>query len=244
MGYVAHRIGVVESLVMRMVAEPPAALKAHEPLLVWTNGYSELPVDRHGFKGPVPQLPGLRLADDMRAEEIRKIYTYNMCHAVLAYHGARRGHTLAVECLRDPQVRAEAEGALAEVSLALRLEYGFAAEEMARWCANVLRQTDNPTLGDTVNRHGADPRRKLKRGDRLVGPLLLAHKNSVSAPHLIRAIAAAFRFQNPSDTSAAYVQQQVAELGIEAAVRELCELTEAEDDLASLIVNEYRRIAA
>ena len=241
--YAAEKIGVVESLVIRMVAEPPAELKAREPLLVWTNGYSELPVDRHGFKGEIPQVPGLRLVDDMRAEEMRKIYTYNMCHAVLAYHGARWGHTLAVECLHDPVVRIEAEGALTEVSEALQREYGFTADEMARWNENVLRQTDNPTLGDTVVRHGADPRRKLKRSDRLVGPLLLLHKHHLSAIHLIRAIAAALCFQNPDDAGAVYVQEQVAQLGVKSAVRELCELTEAEDDLVQSIVDAYQQLA-
>ncbi|MEA3335029.1 MAG: hypothetical protein U9R25_03910 [Chloroflexota bacterium] len=242
--YAASRIGVVESLVIRMVAEPPAELKEREPLLVWTNGYSELPVDRRAFKGKVPQLPGLRLVADMRAEEIRKMYTYNMCHAVLAYHGARRGHTLAVQCLHDPQVRAEAEGALAEVSRALQLEYGFSADGMARWNENVLRQTDNPTLGDTVARHGADPRRKLKRSDRLVGPLLLVHKHDLPAPYHVRAIAAALCFQDPRDAGAVYVQKQVADLGVESAVRELCGLTEAEDDLVESIVGAYGQLAA
>lgn len=238
--YAARQIGVVESLVIRMVAEPPAELKAREPLLVWTNGYAELPVDRRAFKGNIPPLPGLRLVDDMRAEEIRKIYTYNMCHAVLAYHGARRGHTLAVECLHDPQVRAEAESALAEVSQALQLEYGFGAAEMARWNENVLRQTDNPTLSDTVARHGGDPRRKLKRTDRLVGPLLLAHQHQLPTPHLVRAIAAAFLYRNPADAGALYVQQRLAEADLADVVRELCGLTSDEEDLVEAIVAAYR----
>ncbi len=240
--YVGQQIGVVESLVIRMVAEPPAELKAREPLLVWTNGYAELPVDRRAFKGDIPPIPGLRLVDNMRAEEIRKIYTYNMCHAVLAYHGARRGHTLAVACLHDPQVRAEAEGTLAEVSRALQLEYGFGTDEMARWNENVLRQTDNPTLGDTVARHGGDPRRKLKRTDRLVGPLLLARQHHLPAPHLIRAIAAAFCYRNPADAGAVYVQQRLEEASLADVVRELCELTGTEEDLVEAIVAAYRSL--
>ncbi len=145
---VAGRVGVVDSLVIRTVVEPPAAERQHEPLLVWTNGYAELPVDRHAFRGTPPIIPGIRLVDDMAAEEARKLYTYNMCHAVLAYLGACRGHVLSVVCLADPAVRVDAEGALDEISRALQAEYGFTADEMARWVATVLRQTDNPTLGD------------------------------------------------------------------------------------------------
>jgi mannitol-1-phosphate 5-dehydrogenase len=242
--YAAEKIGLVESLVIRMVAEPPAVLKQQEPLLVWTNGYDHLPVDRRGFKGNIPRLPGLRLVEDMWAEEVRKLYTYNMGHAVLAYHGARRGYSLAVDCLHDPEVRAEAEGALAEVSRALQLEYGFGAEEMTHWNENVLRQTDNPTLGDTVARHGADPRRKLRRTDRLVGPALLVHQHHVSPDYLSRAIAAAFLFDQPGDPGAAFVQERVAAVGLEAAVYELCELNDDEKDLVELIVEAYRQLEA
>jgi mannitol-1-phosphate 5-dehydrogenase len=240
--YAIRRIGLVESLVMRMVADPPAELQQAEPLLVWTNGFGEFPVDRHAFKGDPPTLPGLRLVEDMRAEEMRKLYTYNMCHAVLAYQGARRGHIRTVDCLADPQVRAEAEGALAEVSRALQLEYGFAAGDMARWNERVLRQTDNPTLADTVARHGADPRRKLKRADRLVGPALLARKHGLYPLHLVRTIAAALLFHNPADPGAVYVQERIAAAGLTAAVRELCELTAAEEDLVAAIVGATGRL--
>ena len=172
--YLDGRIGLVETLVMRMVADPPAAERAREPLLVWTNGLAQFPVDGRAFRGPLPDVPGLRPVTDMRAEETRKLYTYNMCHAALAYLGSLRGHDLTVDCLTDPWVRGEVEGTLDEVSRALQAEYGFSADEMAAWNAGVIAQTDNPTLGDRVARHGADPRRKLKRSDRLVGPALLA----------------------------------------------------------------------
>jgi mannitol-1-phosphate 5-dehydrogenase len=79
--YMESHIGIVESLVIRIVTKAPSELHRREPLLVWTNGYPELPVDRHGFKGEIPQVAGLRLVDDMRAEETRKLYTYNTFQA-------------------------------------------------------------------------------------------------------------------------------------------------------------------
>jgi mannitol-1-phosphate 5-dehydrogenase len=121
----------------------------------------------------------------------------------------------------------------------LQLEDGFTAEEMARWNENVLRQTDNPTLGDTVARHGADPRRKLKRADRLVGPLLLVRKHGLPAPHLTRAIAAALCFRNLADAGAVYVQQRLGEANLAAVVRELCEFTGNEADLVEAIAQAY-----
>ena len=242
--YLDTRVGLVETLVMRMVADPPAAEREREPLLVWTNGLAQFPVDGRAFRGPLrcgplPDVPGLRPVNDMRAEETRKLYTYNMCHAALAYLGSLRGYELTVDCLADPWVRVEAEAALDEISRALQAEYGFTPDEMARWNAGVIAQTANPTLNDRVARHGADPRRKLKRSDRLVGPALLARAHGIPPVHLARAIAAAFRFCNPDDPGAVYVRERVGAVGLPAAVVEVCELTSEEDDQRTLICETY-----
>jgi C_GCAxxG_C_C family probable redox protein len=240
--YMKSCVGVVETLVIRIAAEAPRGLRRREPLLVCTNGYPELPVDRHAFKGDIPRIPGLRLVDDMRAEETRKLFTYNTFQAALAYHGIRRGYDLVVECMADPKVRAEAEGALDEASRALQAEYGFTAGEMTRWTDNVVAQTNNPILGDTVRRLSADPQRKLKRGDRLIGPTLLAAKHDIEPKHLVRAIAAGLHLSDPDDPGAAQMQQRIAVLGLPAAVRDICELTEPELDLPKAIVQAYHRL--
>jgi mannitol-1-phosphate 5-dehydrogenase len=242
--YTMSHVGIVESLIIRMVADPPAEVQRQDPLLVWTNGYAGFPVDRHAFKGEIPQVPGLRLVDDMRAEETRKLYTYNTFHAALAYHGARRGYEQIVDCMDDPAVSAEAEGALREARVMLQAEYGFASDDMDRWIEGVLAQTNNPTLRDTVGRYGADPRRKLRRADRLVGPALLARKHGIATPHLIRALAAALLYRNPEDAGATYVQEQLASLGLLDAIRALCELTADEDDLVIAIARDYGRLCA
>jgi mannitol-1-phosphate 5-dehydrogenase len=242
--YAMSHVGIVESLIIRMVADPPAEVQRQDPLLVWTNGYAGFPVDRHGFKGEIPQAPGLRLVDDMRAEETRKLYTYNTFHAALAYHGARHGYEQIVDCMADPAVRAEAEGTLREARVMLQAEHGFTSDDMDRWIEGVLAQTNNPTLRDTVSRYGADPRRKLRRADRLVGPALLARKHGIATPHLIRALAAALLYRNPEDAGATYVQEQLASLGLPGAIRALCELTPDEEDLVAAVARDYDRLHA
>lgn len=237
--YAEEKIGIAETLVIRIAPDPPAELHARDPLLVWTNGYPELPVDRQGFKGTIPHVAGLRPVADMRAEERRKLYTYNTFHAALAYLGALYGYELIAECMADRSVREEATAALDEASRALQAEYGFSAEEMACWVADVIRHTDNPVLGDTVRRYGADPRRKLRREDRLVGPTLLARAHGIRPTHLTEAIAAALRFDPPGDPSAFHVREQVKMLGVRAAVRELCGLVEDERGLVMDIVRAY-----
>ena len=56
-------------------------------------------------------------------------------------------------------------------------------------------------------------------------------------------IAAAFLFQNPADPGATYVRERVAEMGLPAAVREVCGLTPAKDDLTVMIVEAYYDLA-
>ena len=240
-GVVSRWLGVVETVVPRIVPAWVAGTDAPTGALppIRSNGYPDLFVDRCAFRGPIPAVPGLVPVDDLRAQEARKIYTYNTFHASLAYLGALRGYTLAAECLADPEVRAGARGALEEAARAVRAEYGFERGEMARWVENTVRYTDLPDLGDTVRRHGADPRRKLRRQDRLVGPLLLARKHGQEASHLVRVAAAALRFNVPGDLSAAYVRERVAAMGVEAAVRELCGLGDAEAGLIAEIVMAY-----
>jgi mannitol-1-phosphate 5-dehydrogenase len=248
--YVQAHLGIVETVVIRIVpepvAEPGAAVGALPPIR--TNGYPDLLVDRGAFKASIPMVPGLVPVDDIRAQEMLKIYSYNTFHASLAYLGALRGYTLAAECLADPRVRAAARGALEEAARAVRAEHGFsnpafAGPEMARWVEDLVRYTDIPALGDTVRRFGADPRRKLRREDRLIGPLLLARKHGQETPHLIRVVAAALCFSLPGDAGAAHVRERVATLGIEGAIRELCGLAEAEDDLVADISVAYKTIA-
>ena len=62
-------------------------------------------VDRQTFKASQPAVAGLRWVEDMRAEEQRKLYTYNLYQAALAYLGTLRGHVIVAEALADPITR-------------------------------------------------------------------------------------------------------------------------------------------
>ncbi|MBN1263903.1 MAG: C-GCAxxG-C-C family protein [Anaerolineales bacterium] len=237
--YFEDKVGIIETLVIRICPEPPAEIKEQYPLVVWTNGYAELPIEKNSVKGEMDFLPSMRLVQDMRAEEIRKIYTYNMCHAVLSYHGQFMGYDLLVECLKDESIRAEALGALKEVSRALQNEYGFTVSEMDGWIDGVLTQTNNPTIGDTVFRSAADPIRKLKQDDRLIGPLMLCKKNGVETPHLLRAIAAAFHFDVESDAASLQLQEYIRKHGIRESIFFYSGLSREEKNLVDRIEEAY-----
>lgn len=241
--YAERQIGVVETVVMRAAVDMPADARDKAPLDVWTDGYADWPAERRAFRGEIPCVPVLRLVDDIYAEGMRKLYLANMFHAALAYLGALRDYVRIVDALADPWVRAEAEGALQEASLALQAEHGFSADDMAEWIQKLRQRVDNPALGDTVARIAADPRRKLRRSDRLVGPALLARRHGIRPSNLARAIAAVLLYTNPTDSGAVYVQGRISELGLSAAARELCELADDEADLLDMVVAAYHDLA-
>lgn len=242
--YFDSKIGVVESLIIRMAPPAPDEEVEEDPLIVWTNGYGEFPVDVTAFKGMPPDIKAFRLVDDMRAEEKRKIYTYNMCHAILGYFGYQFGYELLVDCLADPMLRAEAVGALEEISSALHKAYGFSVQEMKEWSEDVIAQTDNRSIGDTVIRMTANPIRKLHKEDRLVGPALLCLKNGVEPMHITRAIAAALHYRNEEDPKSIVLSDAISKKGLMSVLEEICGLgtDPLERQLAESIMKTYDRI--
>ncbi len=222
--YFSEKVGIVETLIIRIAPPAPQEEIKKDPLVVWTNGYSEFPVAKSDFKGTPPEIPNFRFVQDMRAEEKRKIYTYNMCHAILGYYGFQLGYDLLVECLDDHFIRREVEGALDEASKALQREYAFSENKMTNWIHGVIEQTDNSTIGDSVIRMAADPIRKLKRDDRLVGPALLSLQNGINPSHIINAIGAAFHYNNENDPASVKISNQIKTDGLKKTIHHICEL--------------------
>jgi mannitol-1-phosphate 5-dehydrogenase len=240
--YLERSIGIVESLVIRICPDPNQNSLQADPLVVLTNGYPILPVEKSAFKGNIPSMSSLRLVKDMRAEETRKIYTYNMFHAVLSYLGILKGHKLLVECLADEEVARVAIGALNEVNGALQKEYSFSPEEIKIWIDGVIEQTNNPAVGDTVLRSAADPIRKLNKDDRLIGPALLCIRNGITPNNLTSAIGAAFIFYNDNDLASKKLHELIENDGIRLTAKQICGLDKGEDDFVDEIVRSYIRV--
>ncbi len=179
--YGDRQIGVVETLVIRWWWSYPPR-KQRVTVDVWTNGYADS-CRPTGLSGNHPDLSFVRPVPICERGDAQ-LFTYNTYHAALAYLGALRGHITIMACIEDLAVSRRAEGALAESRAAVQAGFGFGDGEMDRWVEGVLSQTANPALGDTVARFAADPLRKLRRGDRLVGPLLLAHECGIATPYL------------------------------------------------------------
>lgn len=204
--YFDTQVGLVETVIGRMAPAITAQQRAEDPLLVVAEPYKELPIARAMLRAALPPLPGLVLADDFEAYEARKLYVHNMSHAALAYLGHARGHEFVWQCAADPAVADVCRAALAEVVPALAAEYGLPQDGLAAFADDLLRRFANRALGDTVARVAADPLRKLRPDDRLVGAAALCVKHSVRPDALSRVIRAAFHYDAPDDPSAQELQ--------------------------------------
>ncbi len=232
--------GLIDTVALRIVIDPPSDACSDDPLALFTNGYPELPADKKGFRGIPPEVPGLRLTDDIHREEIRKIYTYNMAHALLAYLGWMKGYHYIRETLEDPDILHTAQCALSEAGRALMEEFGYSLLEMENWNKEVLPHLGNPLIRDTVMRVGSDPLRKLSSGDRLSGPAGLCLKHSILPRYIARGIAAALRFRPPHDPSSEKIQAIVQREGVKGTLHSVCGL-ENNGEFISLVEDWFRQ---
>ncbi|MCC2671478.1 MAG: mannitol dehydrogenase [Armatimonadetes bacterium] len=207
-------VGLVESVVSRMVPVLSDEVRGGDPLLVVAEDYAVLPVDSTGFVGAIPAISAIRAVDHFSAYVERKLYVHNLGHAIAAYLGYQRGHQYIHEAMGDGAVREVVEGAMRESGEALVRKHGFTREEIAAHRADLIRRFENPALGDTVLRVGRDPVRKLRPDDRLIGAAMTCLDWDVEPEHIIQGIVAALRFDPPDDPGAASIQQSLRDEGL------------------------------
>ena len=225
--YLDAQVGLVETVIGRMVPLSTDALRAEDPLLLVAEPYQELPLARAALRGPTPRLPGLLMAENFEAYEARKLLLHNMSHAALAYLGAPRGHSLIWQCAADSEIAQIVAQAMNDVCRALVLEYGFGPSTLAIYDEDLLSRFTNRALGDTVSRVAADPLRKLRPEDRLIGAATLCLKHGIPTAALAEVIRAALCYDNPIDPSAVCLQEMRQHEGDTAVLRSICGLEPA-----------------
>jgi mannitol-1-phosphate 5-dehydrogenase len=221
------KLGILETIVIRAIPDPPAELRAENPLDLLANDCRELYLDRDAVVGTLPVVPGLVPQDRFAARGLRKLYTYNLIHVLLGFWGQAEGYDAVTDCFRDPWIRRQAESALEEATAGLSGELGFSAEEMSEWNEGVRRLMSNPHIADRVGRLVRDPLRKLARDERLTGAALLALKHGKQPRALARVIAYVLHSQG---------------MGAEQA-KQACQLEPEDAELERLIGRAWRWIA-
>lgn len=236
--YLRDKVGLINTVLLRVALFTPAQLLKEDPLMVLDNGFPYISADASAFCAPPISTQMLRLSDNIRAEDIRRIYTLNMAHAVAAYVGVGKGHLMLNDAMTDPQVREQIEGALTESSLGLCSAFGFDAYVQRKWHEEILEMMSNPLLDEGLMSLGADTSRKLSVADRLVGPAVLALRAGVTPVHLVNAIAYGFLFSLSRDAGTLRCQQILKEHGIVHAL-EVISGIDLKHPLQNMVIEAY-----
>lgn len=241
--FLTQNVGFVDTVIARMVPPLTPELRAQDPSLVIVEPYKELPVDREGFVGPLPEIVGMIPYAPFAFFTDRKLYIHNAGHAVLGYLGYLAGYEYGYQALADDEIYFQARGAMEESALALYRKYRPPAGALLANIEDLLHRFGNRALGDTILRLGRDPIRKLGRTDRLVGAALNALAQGVYPANLVTGIAAGLTFDHPEDPVACRLQERIRLDGIERVLTEVCGLS-ADEPLHELVLARYRALSA
>jgi mannitol-1-phosphate 5-dehydrogenase len=241
--WLSANIGFANCSVDRIVPAPSTP-HAENPLDVGVEEFSEWAVDKTTLHAPIdPPVQGMVLTDSLQAYIERKLFTLNCGHAIAAYLGFAHGLDRIDQALENQQILEDVRGALREGGAALVKKHGLDAKEHERYVERVLARFANPKLHDDVERVGRQPLRKLAKGDRLLGPTVMAREYGLPIDHLARGIAAAFLFDVKSDPQSVELIGKVDQVGIERAVSAYTGF-EADSDVHGKIVSAYKTLKA
>ncbi|HHW24736.1 MAG TPA: mannitol dehydrogenase [Bacillota bacterium] len=237
--YFDKYIGLVEPSIGRMVPATPKELLERHPLAVCAEEYCELPVDKRGFKGEIPEIAGMVPFEPFDFYIRRKLFLHNMSHAMTAYLGALKGYTYIWEATLDPEIQLLVLRALMEAARALHAEHGVPLDEIYLHAENLLYRFENKLLGDTIERVGRDTKRKLSENDRLAGAASLCYKHGIMPSHICLGIAAGYMFAPEGDEPSREVAAFVKNNGLDAAMAQYSSIVDAGSDIALAVKHAY-----
>ncbi|MGN1031562.1 MAG: mannitol-1-phosphate 5-dehydrogenase [Butyricicoccaceae bacterium] len=215
--YCDQYVGFPDCSVDRIV--PP--VHSEIPTDVAVEAYYEWNVEKASFKGEIPAIPGMNLADDLMAYIERKLFTLNTGHCITAYLGVIKGKNTIEEAINDPEIYELVHAAMTQSGAGLIKKHGFDPEAHAHYIDKIIGRFKNPHLHDDVTRVGREPLRKLSATDRLVKPMQTALSYGLPVDKLIVGIGAALHYDNPEDKQSVELQQKIAELGVVEAFRQI-----------------------
>ncbi|MFO7636829.1 MAG: mannitol dehydrogenase [Clostridia bacterium] len=192
--YLNSHVGFVEASIGRMVPVMTQDMQEGNPLRIWVEPYSSLPVDKDGFRGTIPGILHMEPFSPFSFYIKRKLYIHNMGHAFCAYMGHWEGHQYIHEAVGDRVIHAAVANAMEDCASALIQEYGIPKAPLQEHIADLLRRFGNKALGDTVERVAREPERKLKPSDRLTGAALYCLSMSIPTGNISRGIAYGLRY--------------------------------------------------
>lgn len=185
-----------------------------EPFYEWVVETPENPTNR-------PQIDGLTYVSDLTPYIERKLFTVNTGHAVTAYFGYMKNIESIEDAIHNEKVLFIVRSALEETGALLEKKFRFSHREHQEYIDKIIERFKNPYVSDYVIRVGRSPIRKIGENDRFVQPARQFVEAFNETPKALAvAVAAALKFENPSDEEACKIQSAIAEKGLDAVIEE------------------------
>ena len=234
-------VGFVEASIGRMVPVMTPQMQDGNILRVCVEEYGELPVDKDAFKGDIPNIVNMVPFSPFEYYIQRKLFIHNLGHAITAYLGFVKGYTYIWEAINDSSIRQISRSAMRESAEALSLEHNLDIEAVYEHVEDLLTRFGNRQLGDTIQRVGKDPVRKLSQNDRLIGALNLCIKKGVHPVYIQLGIAAAMYFDVKEDPDSQMLMEMIREGDVKKALKDICDLEEGKPPWVG-ITKKYREL--
>lgn len=171
-------IGYVEASVGRMVPVMTDEMREGNINKVWVEPFCTLPVDKAAFRNPIPDIKGMVPSEPFEYYIQSKLFLHNMGHAIAAYLGMNKGYTYIWQAMNDYEIYNTVKEAMHASAKALAMEHGKDSKEVLDYANDLMFRFRNKYLGDTTERVGRDPERKLAVNDRLLGAIKLCKKHN------------------------------------------------------------------
>ena len=237
LAYARQYVGFPDCAVDRII--PPAhGIEAAE---VVVEKYHEWDVEKKDFRGPLPEIAGMELVDDLTAYLERKLFTLNGANVVTGAIAYLKGYRTVNEALKDEEIYSLVLGLMEECSAMLEKRHGFSPKSMADYRASLMQRFMNPYIIDEAVRVVREPIRKLSATDRLVAPMNYARSYGIATPHYYRGIASVLLYDNPEDEQSIQMQALIRSLGLRPALEQISGVP-AESAVAVSIEQEYEKL--
>ena len=193
-------VGLIEASIGRMVPIQTEEMTGEDPLRICVEKYGFLPVDKAAFRGEIPEIDSMVPFSPFDFYVKRKLYIHNMGHATCAYLGNYLGLEYIYESIGVGAVRCIVQNAMTESAAAMSRKYGVEIQDILDHVNDLLYRFTNAALGDTCERVGADPARKLSPADRMTGSSKTALEQGIFPAYIcVGAAAAVMRYINETD---------------------------------------------
>ena len=219
-------IGLVEASMGRMVPVMTPEMQDGNILRICVEEYCTLPVDKAAFIGDIPDIVNMVPFTPFEYYIQRKLFIHNLGHAITAYLGYIKGYKYIWEAVGDPYIKLISLRAMQESAIALLLEHNIPLKGILDHVDNLLYRFGNRQLGDTIERVGKDPLRKLSPNDRLVGAASFCERKGINPVYICLAIAAALCFDCKDDQAAQSISKMIGANGMKSVLEAICGLSQ------------------